>query len=469
MKLIILNYLLLLGAVNATERRFLQLSSDPKTVQVKPAKEQGLQGSSIPNHEPETIKIEINKETSLISDIVSISHMPSAAMIKIELNKTRTCLKPVFRSRLSGPSLAILKWEKIDLEKHELIGHYNVPYAGKYFFEIIALLCNELEYYQDFQSVCVEDILHHRITADDSTIDVVQINQQTDEMGAWVYAPAHQDQQYVPLYTRIQPDVCVKGLEHFINSLREPHNIPPMIVSPHLSDHEANQCDKYSDIRPFESYHFQWHEHVKKDLMLHNGTKKICFIGKSHSRFFFEAVVKLRGESESSASISLAHHDEVTESTWDEILNDNKCKRIVFGIGQWPAGFPRGRPTLLHEYWRDTESLIHDVISKREMMKALGADVYFRSIHLIPLQNHAAGSCPAVDWRTPPVIDGYNSILRELCRIYHVPFLDTDFLIGPVWDSSQDWSHVNPDIALVEAQYVIAQTSLHARNSILDK
>ena len=81
--------------------------------------------------------------------------------------------------------------------------------------------------------------------------------------------------------------------------------------------------------------------------------------------------------------------------------------------------------------------------------------------------NSVLGSCLHVDWRSPPVVDRHNSIERKLCMEHDIPFVDTNFLIGPVWDSAPDWNHLNPDSRLVEAQYIIAQTSILATNSIV--
>jgi len=451
------------------KHRRIQLVFDPKTITLKTDSHKSGE-ATLGNNKGDKARIEIDKKAALFPDIVSISHIASAAAIKIQLNKNRNCFKPVFRSRLSGPALAIVKWEEIDLKKHELIGHYNVPYSGKYFFEIVAIFCNELEFDQDFKDTCLVDIFHHRVTAKISTIDVVQINKQHEEIedkGSWVHASAHQDEQYIPLHTRIQPDMCTGLRAKALNVHRRFRNIPPIIISP-LSDRERKQCDEYGDIRPFESYHFQWNEGIKKELLQHNGTEmKICFVGASHSQHFARAVQQLRGESESSGNIFARFQHQVTESLWDEILNEKKCRRIVFGFGQWSASFSGQRPVLFPAYQNATKSLIIDIISKRERLKLHGADVFFRSMHFLPLNNLVASSCPPVDWRSPPVVDRYNIIERKLCMEHGIPFIDTNFLTSPVWDSSPDWMHLNMPVKLVESQYVIAQTSILATNSIV--
>ena len=108
-----------------------------------------------------------------------------------------------------------------------------------------------------------------------------------DDRGFWVHASAHQDVQYIPLHTRIQPDKCMgsKATE-IINHHRKSRNIPPITISP-LSDHKRNQCDKYGDIRPFVSYRFQWHEGIKEYLLQHDETEvKICLLAQVIQSFY---------------------------------------------------------------------------------------------------------------------------------------------------------------------------------------
>ncbi len=66
-------------------------------------------------------------------------------------------------------------------------------------------------------------------------------------------------------------------------------------------------------------------------------------------------------------------------------------------------------------------------------------------------------SCPPEDWRIPPVIDRYNSVLRSLCDRYNLTLLDTDAFIGPMWDHSPDWNHLQDWVAFPEALYLLGQ------------
>lgn len=89
------------------KHRRSQLILDPKTISLKTDADKADAVRLLKNDENEAIAIGINKDTTLISDIVSISHIPSEAMIKIELNENRRCLKPVFRARLMLESTSL--------------------------------------------------------------------------------------------------------------------------------------------------------------------------------------------------------------------------------------------------------------------------------------------------------------------------------------------------------------------------
>ena len=63
-----------------------------------------------------------------------------------------------------------------------------------------------------------------------------------------------------------------------------------------------------------------------------------------------------------------------------------------------------------------------------------------------------ASFCPPKDWRSPTVLAGYNAIVRSAAR----RFVDTSFIVSPLWDASVDWGHVCNQASHVEALYLVA-------------
>ena len=154
--------------------------------------------------------------------------------------------------------------------------------------------------------------------------------------------------------------------------------------------------------------------------------------------------------------IKIDSHTMFTEDLFENILGPTiMCRRIVFGFTQWLAGHPHGRPTLFPEYHNMTIVLMDLLKSKENTLKELGAEVYIRSVHYVSLYKWL-GDCPPKDWRSPPVIDGYNAILKYLCKERGISFIDTTFLIGPVWDWTFDWYHFDGYKAEQEIVYILS-------------
>ena len=67
-------------------------------------------------------------------------------------------------------------------------------------------------------------------------------------------------------------------------------------------------------------------------------------------------------------------------------------------------------------------------------------------------------TCPPQDWRYPPIIDEYNAIIQSICNDYDLPFMNTNEIVGPMWDSGDDWCHLHGKVAIVEAYYLLGNT-----------
>jgi hypothetical protein len=81
---------------------------------------------------------------------------------------------------------------------------------------------------------------------------------------------------------------------------------------------------------------------------------------------------------------------------------------------------------------------------------------YLRSMNYNPLGGRIA-SCPPTDWRSPVVVDGYNAILRRLAKSFHITYIDSNFIVGPMWDSAPDWSHYRNEVGHRMAAYIVAR------------
>ena len=66
-------------------------------------------------------------------------------------------------------------------------------------------------------------------------------------------------------------------------------------------------------------------------------------------------------------------------------------------------------------------------------------------------------SCPPQDWRTPHVIDMYNNITKRLCEKHNMQFLDTNDIMGIMWDRATDFCHFQDVSSFMESKYILSR------------
>jgi hypothetical protein len=84
---------------------------------------------------------------------------------------------------------------------------------------------------------------------------------------------------------------------------------------------------------------------------------------------------------------------------------------------------------------------------------ASNPSVLVRNVHYNPLGERIS-KCPSEDWRNPMLIDLYNKALRTKCRALNITFVDTNFIMGPVWDTATDWCHYDGKHGRAEALHL---------------
>jgi hypothetical protein len=357
--------------------------------------------------------IDVNSNSILSQDVHRILHFPHESKIAIYLNKQRNCARPQLIGRLSGMALTIVTWEKgyystsvpppagnenevqsggnndADVNNNTeyndsgtspswdvLIGHYTAPQQGRYFIEIIATMCEELQYDTDFAGICLVDPTQHRMTRDDAFIDVISapslLLQSThlssnhltsDVIGFWW----HDEESFTapqPLFSRYQPQNC----------RREPEIYTP-------------RCQMATDLSRFEHYRFkfltpQYHdEHLRS--FLEGKTDKICIVGASHARVLRAHISSLLTNNLAVTSVYAEprgfNHTRYAHD-FDEgrisLIIAWKCTKVIIGTGQWDAGGNRGHPSLFPEYERILNTTIPLMLKRFE---DANIQVYYRS------------------------------------------------------------------------------------------
>lgn len=287
------------------------------------------------------IALEINPNYQYAVEIESILHYPERSVIVINLNKTRECARPQLIGRMLGSMVTTLVWEKTPDQQYmnasqsdKIIGNYHAPVPGKYFLEIIATTCIDIQFSTNVKDVCLVEPSQHRLTHDGLFINVPPLPMQKNEgmvIGHWYDATGNAT--HVPLYTRLQPQNC-RG-----------------------ESDGLDRCRKATDLARFDPYLFKFSNRVDLNMLLEGESGKVCFVGASHSQMLVkhsQDVVALLNESiRTNIQFENAYIQYISHLTEGYIISkiiSMNCTKIIVGICQWDLGFPQGFPTSFLDY-----------------------------------------------------------------------------------------------------------------------
>lgn len=383
-----------------------------------------------------------DKNAAAANDIEHLTHQPQLRRVTLHFKPDAECPTPYLKGRLSGPSIGMLKWTH-EPENNVMHGHYNVPLAGLYFLEVNMIYCNnfgpEKDGGFDFKEMCVINPLHMRLTNKKSYLNVYEPSKFEEMPDAfWAHAsqmqtsdepipPEEKLQNFTPLYTRYQPVACMEDLP---------------------------ECKSPTSLKRFRPYEVRWNlpqapPNFAEDIKTAN-LQRVCLIGASHARVMGDQMKEHVRDGFPIHYFLARYPKEVTEVFLKGVLAQ-RCTKVVMSFGQWPASRRASNPWLFDVYEKSMRALIERVLG------AISRDkIYIRAMHSLPIRSDTA-TCPPIDWRTPPVIDGYNSILSSLTKEYDIEYLDTRFLMEPMWDSCEDWNHYLGKAGRNEALYIIGK------------
>ena len=432
-----------------------------------------------------------NINSQLALEVESIHHIQAKRQIIVNLRQEgicRRCRDPKLFGRLSGPYVTLIKWEtetttytnttlcdddndndNNQMLTQSLVGTYSLPSSGKYFIEVISLFCNGPQWNASFQNVCMEDPTSHRLTEDTAFIDVINVTASALG-GNYLYGYWKRSNNETtsstktaipaPLLTRYQPQQCRSRVEL-----------------------DSDLCQATMSRERFDPYQFQFiannnnkddmDSRIQSQLLAQQQQQQgeeplppmlLCFIGLSHAReMSHEVSLWLEKWNVTSVVQSINIDAQFPRFVNTHQMQRYGCNVTVIAAGQWSAGRkpPGGRfrgipPTTFDEY----EFEVRDMILRLSSLSSSSNKIYLRSIHYNALGD-VKTSCPPQDWRSPPVIDTYNDIIRNLSSSMNISYIDTNFIVGPLWDISEDFCHYRLDkVASAEALYMLSRMLL---------
>jgi hypothetical protein len=287
----------------------------------------------------------------------------------------------------------------------------------------------------------------------------------------------------VPIFTRYQP---VKGC--FMEK-----------------DKNSTRCRNAMDPNRLSAYQFQWKnvshsvldfDYINRQTSANenenantgqssSSTPKynVCFLGASHSEWHIkncnELVDAAAGYSNVTKStekkmvcshLPFQYPHSVNPKGLDHLLRRNKiyrsnnylCTHIVIGLFQWSFSFKNinHRPPLISKWKQDIKNVIQ-IIQNSTYLGIAIPKLFLRSVHLNPLKLDTSICYPRMrDWRTPINTKLCNKALQEISdENENVTFIDTDFIIGPMWDVSPDWNHLMGIESMEETKYILREVT----------
>jgi hypothetical protein len=390
-------------------------------------------------------EVPLNDRSALRSDISSIAHDIDERLLTIKLSRSRRCQNPLFMVRLSGPSLHLLQLQNheysppdkhgtVDNVKNFLAGRENVFYytyppifvPGNYFLEVVLLLCSELDG-QNFKSICVEGEGTRVVTGPYS----VFLNGSSD------VAPYPQWQLPQPLQTNATV-------------------LPTRYQGHSLCPDDAAMLDCIAQENTLSAWQHRLYDWSNKpdwiaplDRKHSHSQLKICFVGASHARGISRHGQTLNPSGERMAFYYIESKFPSTFRMALTRITQIGCDYAVVGYGQWPLSAAPDPVCNAACYQNDMQGVMEATKSYVGPTR-----FFFRSMNYNGL-GKLYTACPPFDYRLPPLVDMYNTILRQVTKQYGQRFIDTTHIVGPVWDGAEDFCHPTGKAFKAEAEWIL--------------
>mmetsp|Transcript_33711 Transcript_33711/g.81504 ORF Transcript_33711/g.81504 Transcript_33711/m.81504 type:complete len:392 (-) Transcript_33711:16-1191(-) len=296
-----------------------------------------------------------------------------------------------------------------------------------------------------------------------------------------------------PLLTRYQPQQCRTEVDLESDRCQVAMSREQFAPYQFITTDDNNNINNNMSINNSESRIQSHLAKLKREEQPNSTTPPmlLCFIGLSHAREMSREVNLWLNKWNADANNANADADADTQqqsivvksinidAQFPRLVNPKSiqtkgCNATVIAAGQWSAGRkPAGGryrglpPTTFDDYQTEMKEMIlklndhfDDDDDDDEDRSSHKHKIYLRSIHYNALGD-VKTTCPPEDWRSPPVIDTYNEIIKNLSSSMNISFIDTNFIVGPLWDISEDFCHYRLDkVASAEALYMLERLLL---------
>ena len=125
-------------------------------------------------------------------------------------------------------------------------------------------------------------------------------------------------------------------------------------------------------------------------------------------------------------------------------IDSMSCTDIVVNMGQWPAGWPEGRPWSFLEYEVGVRSDLEELRALAARLDVLPKRLYWLSTNphgYMDMNGRSMYGPDAVEWRWDAVVDGYNGIARAAALASGIKYVDVSGIVKPLADLPYDGAH----------------------------
>jgi hypothetical protein len=300
------------------------------------------------------------------------------------------------------------------------------------------------------------------------------------------------NEAFAPLYTRYQPLDCIAvPPQNCTHPAASEARFDPYHFGWTLSNGNDNLVSGrdealiVSETSPQSSYHFVDEQIVIDKVRLKSqerANETLCVFGDSHAwqlrnllpTFVSNPVVYFTNQYALTLGENITQGDQtksVAERVKQQLLEAQRreqwlaeghkvpdCSVIVTQNAHWDASNYGNYPTAVSRYER---SMWKTVQNLQETFPA--AQIFVWSPHSMALGTYLWFKCPNKDWRNPPLIDFYKAALQRVVAKTAAAspsnppvYLDTTFMVKPMWDYALDWSHSSYKVGRVRTLYIAA-------------
>mmetsp|Transcript_27193 Transcript_27193/g.63684 ORF Transcript_27193/g.63684 Transcript_27193/m.63684 type:complete len:571 (+) Transcript_27193:70-1782(+) len=468
-----------------------------------------------------------HNSTRSAQEVTNILHFPhkNKIVVQFKSNGTRKCPRPRLFGRLAGPYLTTIEWDYPPLnfpnastwiptvdssmasstqtvqQRYEeeppwttISGHYHVPQSGKYFVEIVTIMCDDLKFETNFSRICLEQPPLHRLThPDQAYVQAVSRDREplpsgASSLGFWKWIPpSHENKSvlsmepnstYPPLLTRYQLPGCRRRrrpthCEVPTSTMRfQPYfHFEYANTSYGSSSSNQNNTPGILNLLPLLSRLTNM-----SSVGAATKTLRICFFGTSHSRYLtwsFREVLSIVKEQYGVDHIVDATYTMVAFPHWLQQPSIRDCQIVIVGLGQWTLKL---RPLPLAGWYDGIANIIRNFQTGHfhfnDRLPHFPQKVWFRSTHFNPMGDEKL-TCPMEDFRSPTHVEKYWEVVQFLVAnasttmtrdapdakrgMLSFGTLETHSIIKPLYDTGRDFNHVEGAITRVETAFMMYQ------------